>query len=224
MNDTNTLEILKSLEGLYLEGRYSEALELLDKKRDIFSSEIFYFNYGTILGRMGDLGAGRYYLEKARFENLFSTETQNNLNYVVSRLDLEDLTNSSSFFDRSLDLFLSFPPSFYLLLSFLLLLTFLLYRYWKGIRSLWLNIALLVVCFVPYLFSYVLSGHNVGIVVEDFQIRQGPSSIYDDSGLLPAGAKIIVGREYNGWHFVKRPSFYTGWIKEESFMSLREDH
>ncbi|EKD41654.1 MAG: hypothetical protein ACD_73C00600G0002 [uncultured bacterium] len=65
------------------EGRLDEALKAFD---DLKESPTLWYNKGTLLTRMGRLGEGRYYLEKAHIALPRNEMINHNLNYLMGEL------------------------------------------------------------------------------------------------------------------------------------------
>ncbi len=218
MSDTNTSELLKSLEALYLEGDYQQGIDLLLANKDIFSSGLYHYNLGTFYTRMGELGAGRYHLELSRQEGHLAPDLLNNISFIEHQLGSADLSQSLHMSDRLLNFFLSWPFQTYLFIALILTVVVLCLFVWLKPRGRLVRPYFLL-CIVPLLpigSYFFFDQHKLAIVIDASEILEGPSAIYRSDGQIQAGTKVIVGREYNGWHFIERPQVYKGWVSGES--------
>ena len=216
MNDPNINNVLKSLEGLYLAGKFPQAQALLLEHKDFFLPSLFHYNLGTIYLKQHHYPLARFHLEKSFYLGNTDVATWHNLALVKEKLMVKDLSNSPYWRDQAWDLAKSIPSDWFLATT-LLLLVVSLYgyyrRWWQRTR------VVLVLCCLscgPYLWEKIqLQAFYPGIILEKANAYEGPSAIFSAMGELPAGTKVVVGKSYNGWSFIHAPVFLAGWIPEE---------
>ena len=203
------------IEKLYTQGDFVAARKLLVEKKETLSEGLFHYNLGTLYAKEGNWALGRFHLEKAFTKNFANRMLFNNLEAVKSELNVLELGERGSLSERSVDASLSLPPASWLSFTLVLLLLWLLSIKKQWIESsLWRGVCLLVTL-VPLLYSQIyLERMRYAIVLEDTQIHEGPSNIYEDSGTLKAGSKIIVGKSNNGRYLILYPELLSGWIHQ----------
>lgn len=214
MSDSSTNGILKSLQELYLAQDYQGAAKHLIKFKDRLDPGVFHYNLGTVHSKIGNLAAGRYHLEKSLKSNFINSKVMNNLNYVEKSLAVQDLSNSNHFYDKSMDTLLKFSGESYLALTLLSLVILLWSFKKKVITNLWALGIVGILSILP------LAGHqlylknvNHAIVMQDSEVREGPSGVFASKLSLQAGSKVIVGEFDSGWGFIKHPVELAGWIE-----------
>ena len=213
MDNNNTEAVLTSLEKLYLEGKFDQARELFLTSKDSLPEGPFYYNLGTLYAKEGDFVAARYNLEKAISKKFINTMVFNNLKAVKQELNVLDLGQSSSFYDRTVNASLLIPTEAYLSITFILVLGLMIAKKMKFVRSLALSIVLFVLFLVPFAYSFFyLKTIDYAIVLKDAEIYEGPSKIYVNTGIVPGGSKIIIGKLNNGRYLIKHPLNLSGWI------------
>lgn len=207
-------EVLKSLESLYTQERYTEALELLEKSQDALPLGQFHYNLGTLYLKMNQVGPARYHLETALNEGFVHSALFNNLSYLQQQLNLVDLSRSSSILDRLYNFSLSTPQEIYLLIFLLLILSgcvffkFFRLRRWAFSLPFFLGATL-----TAYMYLGVVRTSRVAVALNDAEVLEGPSKLYTQKFQLPAGAKIILGKEADDWFYIERPLHFSGWVK-----------
>ncbi len=220
MGNGNTVKDAKSsnatFESLYLKSEYKKAIELLIQNKEQFSSGNFHYNLGLAHAKLNDFGLARFHFEKAINVGMKHTAAFNNLEYVKSKLQVNDLSNSDRFSDRFVSASLDFPVDAFIMLSLILALIALLIVKMKKITSK-LKISLIILSsFIPLAYYFLfLSNINSAIALKDMPIYEGPSKVFQEKGNLKAGAKIIVGDFKEGWFFIQNPQDLAGWVKKD---------
>jgi tetratricopeptide (TPR) repeat protein len=232
MKNTNTTPVTKSphqsaqatensahnlsFEELYLKKDYKGAANYLLQNKQQLNSGIFHYNLGTVYSKMGDFPAARFHLEKAIKEGYINSSSLNNLTFVKTQLQVDDLSTSSMLPDELMNSALSIPGSAYLSFTLVfLLLGLILLKTKKLVRK--TSIALFVVLIAaPILFSqFYLDKVNYAVAFKDVPLYEGPSKIFSEKGKVRAGSKIILGEFKEGWFYVKFPISLTGWISKD---------
>ena len=208
--------IRESFEILYLRKDYKGAANYLLQNKQQLSSGIFHYNLGTVYSKMGDFPAARFHLEKAIKDGYINSSSLNNLTYIKSQLQTDDISNSTSLPDQFMNTALTIPPAAYLSLSLvLLLLGVSLLKSKRLVRK--MSIALMAVLILsPILFSqFYLDKINYAVAFKDVAIYEGPSKIFAEKGKVKAGSKIILGTYKEGWFYIKFPISLAGWISKD---------
>jgi hypothetical protein len=217
MKDNNMNELLKSLETLYLEGKYEQAREQILKNKLEFSEGLFHYNLGTVLSKTGKVAAGRYHFEKAQKAGYVDTKNLNNLEYVKSQLQVNDLSTSDNFGDQAIESLMSIPVSLYLSMTLILFITFVLFIKYKIVSNNIVKILLFVIALSPIALNQLyLNKKSFAVSLQEVKLHEGPSKVYEEKGTVPAGAKFLLGRFDKGWVFIERPLQLSGWVRVEA--------
>jgi hypothetical protein len=205
-----------SFDELYLKKDFKGAAQyLLDNKQQM-DSGIFHYNLGTVYSKMGDLAAARFHLEKALQEGYINSASLNNLTFVKTKLEVDDLTTSTSLPDQFINMASTIPASAYFsfTLAFWLILAIMI-RFNK-IQKKWLMIVCFLLSLSPLLFSnFYVKNINYAIALKDTPLYEGPSKIFNEKGRVKAGSKIVLGELKEGWFYVKFPLSLSGWINKD---------
>ncbi len=205
-----------TFEELYLKKDFRGAANYLLQNKQQLSSGIFHYNLGTVYSKMGDYPAARFHLEKAIKEGYINSSSLNNLTYVKTQLQVDDLSTSSLLPDQLMDTALAIPASVYLSFSLLLLLLGLvLVKSKKIVKKITMGLCAVLIV-LPILFSQLyLEKINYAIAFKDVSLFEGPSKIFSEKGKVRAGSKIILGEFKEGWFYVKFPISLAGWISKD---------
>lgn len=205
-----------SFEDLYVKKDYKGAASYLLANKKLFDSGIFHYNLGTVYSKMGDYPAARFHFEKAIKEGYINSSSLNNLTFVKTQLQVDDISTSTSFPDQVMNAALAIPPAAYFSLTLLfLLLGVVLLKSRKLVRK--TSIFFLIVLIVaPTAFSkFYLEQVNYAVSFKDVPVYEGPSKIFTEKGKVKAGSKIILGEYKEGWFYVKFPISLAGWINKD---------
>jgi hypothetical protein len=205
-----------TLEELYIAKNFKGAAEYLLKNKQQFDSGIYFYNLGTVYSKLGDYANARYLFEKSMKEGFINSSSYNNLNFVREKLDVDDLSSSSSIPDQILNVSLALPSSAYTSMTLLLLiLVALLIQFKKLTHKLKITMCLFL-ALVPMLVSYsYLNQVNEAIILKDIAVYEGPSKIFSEKGKLKAGSKVVLGEFKDGWFFIEFPLSQVGWIAKD---------
>ena len=205
-----------SFDELYLKKDYKGAAQYLLKNKQQFDSGIFHYNLGTVYSKMGDQATARFHLEKAIQEGYINSSSLNNLNFVKSNLQVDDLSTSSSLPDQFVNITTSIPVAGYVSFTLLLLIIFTLMIRFQKITKKWMMAVVLILAVVPMLFSFIyIKDINHAIALQDIPLYEGPSKIFSEKGKVRAGSKIILGEFKEGWFYVEFPLSLSGWINKD---------
>lgn len=205
-----------SFEELYIQKDYKAAAQYLLKNKQHFDSGIFHYNLGTVYSKIGDYATARFLLEKSIKDGFINTSSLNNLNYVKEKLEVDDLSNSTSFPDQLVNISSVIPSSLYITFSLLLFLIIVMLIKLKKLISKWKIVLLLFLCLTPVLFSQmIVKEMNLAIVLKNVPVYEGPSKIFNEKGQLKAGSKILLGEFKDGWFYIEFPLSQVGWISKD---------
>lgn len=210
-------EDLAKLEKLYTGGEFDKAIDVLLSNKTKLDTGVFHFNLGTMYAKKGEFAIGRFHLEKSLHEGLSSKELYYNLNGVKHNLAQTGVSADNGFVDDAILDFASFPLDIYLLATlFLTAITLTIYRFTNLIIKKRVVAILLVLSLSPLLMQKVyFNERKLAITLKEIPVREGPSEIYSQSRLLPAGEKILLGSFYEGWYRILVPMNISGWIKKD---------
>ncbi len=213
----NVVHSTKStFDELYLKKDYKGAAQyLLDNKQHI-DSGIFHYNLGTVYSKMGDQATARFHLEKSIQEGYINSSSLNNLTYVKSQLQVDDLTTSTNLPDEFISAATGIPSVGYFSITLFLILLFTLLVRFKKIQKKWIMAVVFLLALTPVLFSnFYVKNVNFAVALKDVPLYEGPSKIFNEKGQIRAGSKIILGEFKEGWFFVKFPVSLAGWISKD---------
>lgn len=217
MENTSTVDLLKSLEAHYLKNEFQETQNLLLKAKDNYPRSLFHYNLGTVQAKAGEMGAARYNVEKSLKLGFYNSKSLNNLNYIKNTLSLNDLSTSTSYFDRGIDYLLLIPGDFYLTASLILVLMFTVAANFFRKIKIWVSVLVLLIALLPIgVNHFLLKRIHHAIVLKDIPVYEGPSKIYEKTYELPEGSKIIIGDKKKDWFFIKYPISLSGWVERDN--------
>jgi len=122
VNEQKTIEASTGpkFEELYLKKDYKGAISYLLQNKQQLNSGIFHYNLGTVYSKIGEYPAARFHLEKSIKEGYINSSSLNNLTYVKSQLQVDDISTSTNLPDELMNTALSIPPAAYMSLSLIL--------------------------------------------------------------------------------------------------------
>lgn len=190
---------------------YAQARELVLKHKDEFALEIFHYNLGTLYLKEKQFPAARYHFEKALHLGLVDARLKKNLNTTIKGLSIS--TPELSFKDQFIETASSLSLGGLTSVSLTLLLIWALFSRFIAKRF---GRALLILsfcfCLLPFAGRFYLQNLHKGVVLEDTWLREGPSKIYEQSGKIPGGTRVILGSFSQNWALVVSPTYYSGWV------------
>jgi hypothetical protein len=209
----NSIEMnLKSLEPLYVEGKWAELIDSLNNMKAELPTGLYHYNLGTALIGRGDVGAGRYHLEVAMREGFYNNLVINNINTVKQGLPQVYESKMSHYFWKAIEV----PKDFYYASSLVLLSALLIYIFRKKTITKLRLFSFLTLITIPSLFAFFgVSRFEQAIALTEVAVHEGPSKIYKQKNSIVPGMKIMVERKTDNWFFVKHPEVYAGWVDKE---------
>ncbi|MDD4974495.1 MAG: tetratricopeptide repeat protein [Bacteriovorax sp.] len=208
--------VSSTFEELYLKKDYKGAANNLLQNKQQLNSSIFHYNLGTVYSKMGDYPAARFHLEKAIKEGYINSSSLNNLTYVKSQLQVDDISTSTNLPDQLMNTALTIPPAAYSSFSLILLLLGITLLKSKKLIKKTSIVFFVALILAPVLFSQgYLNKINYAVAFNDVPIYEGPSKIFSEKGKVKAGSKIILGEYKEGWFYIKFPISLAGWISKD---------
>ncbi|MDO9183924.1 MAG: tetratricopeptide repeat protein [Bacteriovorax sp.] len=205
-----------TFEEFYIKKDFKGAANYLLQNKQQLSSGIFHYNLGTVYSKMGDFPAARFHLEKAIKEGYINSASLNNLTFVKSQLQVDDISTSVNLPDQFMNNALSIPPSAYVSFSLIFLLFGLILMKSKKLIKKSSIVFLSLLILTPIVFSqFYLDKINYAVAFKDIPAYEGPSKIFTEKGKVRAGSKIILGEYKDGWFYVKFPISLAGWINKD---------
>lgn len=221
MENISMETLLKSLRDHYQKGEFDSVKDLLLQNKAGFHKGEFHYNLGTVYSKMGNYAVGRYHLEKAVHEGYETVAAKHNLKTVQTNLSVHDVTTSKTYDDVLLSKGLEYGIDFYVFAT-LLILVISTVLFSKKLIGRWGFGLLVIVSLAPVsTHQLYLKKLNVGVNFKELQVYEGPSGIFEKTGEIPSGAKLVLGKAIDGWFFVERPLDYVGWVKSENLGILK---
>lgn len=205
-----------TFDELYLKKDYKGAAQyLLDNKKQ-FESGIFHYNLGTVYSKMGDQATARFHLEKAISEGYINSSSLNNLAFVKSQLQVDDLSTSTSLPDQVVSTMTSIPMAGYFSMTLFLVLIFTLMIRLKKIQKKWIMVVVMLLSLTPvFISNFYVKNINYAVVLKEVPLYEGPSKIFSEKGKVRAGSKVVLGQLKDGWFYIEFPISLSGWISKD---------
>jgi len=214
MKNFNTDEFLKSLEPLYLNNQWEEALRRLNESKELLDPWIYHYNAGTLNSYLQLYGAGRHHLEKALMYPGDRSLVLANLDFVMNQLGPIDLSFGLTPLESWVVYLLGFPEQYAILVSLLLLLILSIFWRFRPFKYWYTTVLLILVSLLPVAIDQILvRNYSIAIVTEDVEVRVGPSEIFEEKSKIRAGTKLLLkSSESAQWHQIIKPQRFVGWI------------
>ena len=97
MEKVKANEWIENLKKLYVEADYKSVEEKLRQNKKVYTDGVYYYNIGTLHIKKGEIGLGRYGLEKALVHGFQSPQVFHNLDLVREKIQVEDISSSRLF-------------------------------------------------------------------------------------------------------------------------------
>lgn len=206
-----TTEVLKTFQSKFEENKLEEAKEYLIKYENVFEKNVYSYNRGIIDFNLANYTVAKLYLERAIKSGLDSKEANKLLKDINQNLSITRAQESVTIKDHIIETteLISTDVSLILSASLLLVGIFSL----KRIYGLSLKIMTTVLTALPLLWVvFYITNYKVFVALDERELREGPSKIFEDTFNMPSGIKYIISKRYNNWAYVTYPDKYSGWL------------
>ena len=221
----------------YNQGEYQQALENYGKILENGEhSAALYFNMGNCHYKLGDIGPGIYYYEKALLLSPKDGEILNNLAYAQNmRLDaIQEMPKGeiAEFYDRMVSFF-TYDQWAYtaVLLIILFVLSYLCYYFLRAANqkriALISGLFLLALGVVSLLLAYLelqrFNKDNPAIVfAKEVKVSSEPNTGSSTIFILHEGTKVKVVEALGDWEKIRLSDGQTGWLLAETIKKIKD--
>ncbi len=205
--------VIEKFKESYLSADWKSAQEILIKNKDLFDRGIFHYNLGTVLYKEGDFPAARFHFEKAKINGYFTSETNHNLFAVKEKLKTEVYEKPVNSEGRLYYELNAIPGDLYITMTLLCLIC--LFSLRKYVQK-YFFLILFLLSFTPVVVKYYYQDRiQPAIALKELEVFEGPSEIFSQSNTVPAGIKVMIGKEKDSWYYIEYPLQYSGWIQRQ---------
>jgi len=217
-NNSNT-NILTEFRVFFNAGEYDKAKEVLISQKHLFDPGVYEYNLGIVNYKTGNLVSARVNFEKAQIKGFYSKEVKEALKEVKSELGVISLEEVSSPLNSFKSFSYQVPVEIYLSITLLFAILFTIFR--KSVTSKILRVFIFIIILLPTIFFYKeVQMKKVEVAKEEHFVFAGPSKMFEQVQLIPAGMKIITGKEVPGWKYIEIPESHSGWIEDTQLERL----
>jgi hypothetical protein len=218
MEDTTIEDVLKTIETLYAQKAYRDALDYLSQNQNSLSRGVWHYNMGTLFARLEDWPMARYHLMMADRSGYASIELSLNQRLVESKLSVKKWEKLLSSKDYAIRGALLGSEGIFTMIGFIMMIGgFYLLRNKSKQKG---ALATLFFSFLFFGATLWIKSWNWGIVLGPQVVREGPSLIFNSKEELPPGVMILSVR-HGEWLKVIFPEKFEGWIKNANIKELR---
>jgi phosphopantetheinyl transferase (holo-ACP synthase) len=205
------MQIVRDFQNKIENKDYSEALMVLIKNKEAFDPAVYEYNLATVWARKEKFVESRIHFEKAIKLGLINKELVKNLEMVKDQLGVGYLEQKNSFEENFLDFSMNIDIYTPILISSILLIAFMMWV--KNFLNIFSVVISLLISLLPIAgYVYLQDNYVVSIVREDTIVREGPSKIFPETQVLPAGMKFISKKTGKDWYSVVVPKSHQGWV------------
>lgn len=185
--------------------------------QDIFDPLIKNYNFALLKYKQNDLLGAHIELMKSYKGGLYHTDGKVLKEKIEQQLGLSPVVNSYSLVDTALLKGSVLGNVFFINITLILIGTSLLLALLK--KKVFSSFLLLTGLLVGG-FAFVLGEINYGIIKSEEPIWDGPSKIFEQIQLAPAGAELIYEQKKKDWVYVSYPESLRGWIYQGKIEKL----
>lgn len=222
-------DILKQAEQAYKQKNYTQAIELYNSliHQNYYSAELYY-NLGNAYYKNNQLGKAILFYEKAKKLNPSDNDINHNLKIAYSKTIDKIETKDNFFIEITKNNFLNQLNANALaytsiVLSFLALITFALFLYFKPFKKLNLILTLVfsILAFVVYIIGYAAkSSHqeqDFGIITQkEIKVSNEPLPNSVAKFKLHEGTKVKVLQKTDNFYLIRLENGIEGWVNDTS--------
>ena len=216
MEKVKANEWVEKLKKLYVEADYNGVENELRQNKEAYSDGVYYYNIGTVHIKKGEIGMGRYGLEKALANGFQSPQVFHNLDLVREKIQVEDISSSSFFNYGGIERLKMFSFENYLSFTLLCLIFAVWLMRFKFLESIVRRTFLILLVCTPLLFqTFYLNKVSFAVVLRKTQVYEGPSKIYSKVLDLEEGSKVLLSQKSGQWYLIASPPQMRGWVQEQ---------
>jgi hypothetical protein len=216
--DKSIEDALALFKESYLKNDFGKSLEILESHKSAIHEGLWHYNKSVIHAKLGQFPLARFHLikaEKAGFETL---ELALNKRIIEENLKISNLEKSLGFTDTAIKTSLFSSQGLNLTLALLLLLVAVILWIKKSSKK--IISTLMLVSYFFILFNFWIRNWNLGITLNEEQLYEGPSVIFQTNSKLPPGI-LVVTLKKDQWLKVIYPSRFSGWIKGDQLKDIQ---
>lgn len=190
---------------------YDQAEKMLADASDI-PKNIKYFNLGYLNYEKGNLVEAKRFYELAEIHGMLGKDVSLSLKKINQELSISSLEDRYTSYEDFLITYKNLPQAhLFLGLSIFLTVTLIgVVKKWHILTGIGFSLIVISGFYFMEIQKYELS-----YVEKDKLIQRGPSVIFEETGVLPAGAKVLYSKEKNQWRYIQYPEVFRGWINTE---------
>ncbi|MBG07578.1 MAG: hypothetical protein CME68_02395 [Halobacteriovoraceae bacterium] len=216
MEKVKANEWVENLKKLYVEADYKSVEKKLRQNKSAYADGVYYYNIGTLHIKKGEIGLGRYGLEKALSHGFQSPQVFHNLDLVREKIQVEDISSSSLFNYGGIERLKMFSFENYLSLTLGCLIFLVWLMRFKFLESKLRRLFLILLVCIPILFkTFYLNTLKFAVVLKKSQAYEGPSKIYSKVFDLEEGSKVLLSQKSGKWYLIASPPQMRGWVQEQ---------
>lgn len=198
---------------------YARAISFLNDHKTNFDTGLFQYNRGVLKALNGDLIGARIDLENSLIKGFMAPESIKSLEKVKEDLGVIQLERSDDLADIGHQIANWFD--FHAQLSLFFILGMVLIFLWKKLTTR-LNKGLIIFFIGLFYFQIFFLRHDtkIAITTREMSLREGPSGIFEPTGSIPEGTKIIYEDGPDNWKKIVSPFVLKGWVNADNFKNL----
>ena len=200
---------LSKLKKIIEEKRFKDAYALIDELA--LELPIKKYNLAYVKFHEGKSAESMALLEQIKYNGMYSKEVSASLSHLKEQLGLTPIESEYSKLDNFTLEASSYPtyfiPSIAALLGILCMVFALKKQKLFSVVTFIFSVSFVVLFFIVNSFQVEINQREV-------TIYRGPSKIFDETQVLPVGARFISTKESDGWKYIEYPSLFQGWIKD----------
>ena len=148
-------------------------------------------------------------LENIKYRGMFSKDVDLAIKEVQKSLDIYYIEERMNAFDKTIISLKLVPQDFFIAtsLSFLVIGLSILLVKKRMIASIFIALGLSMAAII-----YPLSLYEVSYNLEEKIVYSGPSTIFEQTQIVPKGLKVVFTKIDSDWKYIQFPESFRGWI------------
>lgn len=228
-SDDSNIEIsMKPFQDFYGAKEWFKAMQWLEANKSHLAEGLYFFNMGVVSIKLDQLPQARYFFELSKLKGFTDPWVNKNIESLRKDLGVE-LVETQTFFQQVNSKLFTYVAAEHILAITLSIILAIVMYWWKSkIRknfyTLLATLCLTIIAGSVFLNSKdinITTNINQAIIIEQMSIYEGPSTIFEELGKLPAGLKITWDENKHGWAKITHPVNFRGWIQfEEKYIKV----